>query len=408
MDINWLEEQWLLWAVILLLLCAVYGLLRRRRRLLARAEELSVGSRRRAQPVVVVPVAEVESTPLPIQVDDSRLPDQEPWVGRQKQFSLLDGWLADPEVGVVALLAPDGGGKSRLLRRWADGVGAEKSFFWSFQENGGHGPAGGCDLFFTQVSAAFAGETGGLLACLSRQPALLLLDGVELLSPAAISRLRQGMVDEAGRAGGWANRLLVYTSREEGGESEGGSQRLLSLEPLKENEATQLLHELGVRGKFADFRPVVKAMRGHPLLLTLVGRLVARCYQGSMGNRERLASILAPESTEGQLEQLLIHYETLLWSEPQLHILFMRLLGLFDRPVDKAELARLCQEIPLAQPLLGMEEGVHAAMVTDLQRAGLLEVSTRGFWRLHPLVQAHYGRRWLADDPEVWQQTRQR
>ncbi|MEO5349834.1 MAG: hypothetical protein H7836_09320, partial [Magnetococcus sp. YQC-3] len=111
-DINWLEEQWLLWAVILLLLCAVYGLLRRRRRLLARAEELSVGSRRRAQPVVVVPVAEVESTPLPIQVDDSRLPDQEPWVGRQKQFSLLDGWLADPEVGVVALLAPDGGGKS--------------------------------------------------------------------------------------------------------------------------------------------------------------------------------------------------------------------------------------------------------------------------------------------------------
>ncbi len=433
--------------VIVLLMGLLIGLMRRRRRLLAEAEEAArlarEGSGRRravAQPVAVAPppprpVAEEAAVPVaplppsPLPADSSRLPDREPWVGRQKPLALLDGWLADPQVVVVSLMAAAGVGKTRLLQHWADRCGAAggiKTFYWSFAGEGDSG------RFFDQA-LPFFGQTVDPLATgeeraaqlvrgLHNQSFLLLLDGVEGLQ-----------LPQEGEGGGHfadpglqtlvrllgcrgadsvpvERGLVLLASRQTMADLvplRDGPGRELVLDNLKENEATQLLHEWGIRGKFADFRPVVKQMHGHALLLTLLGRLITRYYGGSMANKERLAALWVPGPVEAHLERLLTHYERVIWPGESPYALMLRLLGLFERPVAGAVLQTVCPEIPMAHGLIGRDAAWLEALLTELQQAGLAQVVADGgqpAWQLHPLVRVYYARRWRGEDPIGWQE----
>ncbi|MBF0460452.1 MAG: hypothetical protein HQL87_03570 [Magnetococcales bacterium] len=389
-------------------LAVIYALLRRRDRLLAQAALAArlaqeTRERRRAQaqqPPVVPPVPVVAAVELPpIQADPSRLPDQEPWVGRQQPLALLDAALDDPQVAVVCLVAADGVGKTRLVQHWVERCGLE---------------------------AKWLTESSGLATCAAEavqhaSPVVVVVDGMEtgaaddttLVDDPGLSLFaRQLAAQLAGTpAGDWQQRLILCCTRQplpELAPLQGGWCRELVLTPLKENEATQLLHELGVRGKFADFRPVVKAMRGHALTLTLLGRLISRYYQGSMANRERLSTVLAPGAVEVQVDGLLTHYENVIWSDRPLHPLLLRLLSLFDRPVAEATLQQWCREIPMAHPLIGPGSPSFDLLRADLQQAGLLQVfmTEQPAWQLHPLVRNRYAQLWRATDPEGWQQAR--
>ncbi|MBF0161380.1 MAG: hypothetical protein HQL88_03740 [Magnetococcales bacterium] len=433
---------------VMVLLGLLFALRRRRAHLLARAAAAAQSSgRRRAQqtavavttpPAEAVEVAAVEPprpTPSPLPADlPPLLIEEELCLGRQKTMALLDGYLADPQVAVVCLLAPAGVGKSCLLRHWRKARGGH-DFFWSFSERAGQPHGTGSGHFFRQALAFFSPEEplpanpearaqsllrallGGSRERTAATAGLMLLDGVEALhwgqegmgggcfaDPGmhALARLLGNV------AGDCSHRLLVLASQRpivELAPLRGGVYRELPLENLKENEATQLLHELGVRGKFADFRPVVKGVRGHTLSITLLGRLIARYYQGSMANKDALSPLWATGAgVETALERLLEHYDKQIWPQEGLQHAFLRLLALLQRPMEEAAVGALCQAVPSLRAA-GVE--VLAALRNELQQAGLLRVTSAAvplFWPLHPLVAAHYTRHWQAADSAGWQQ----
>jgi hypothetical protein len=288
-------------ALAALLLLVLIFLWHRRRRLLAEEQQIArqaqeMSGRRRAVPAPAStptpePAAEhvpalPEPTippPAPRVADGSRLPDGLPCVGRQKALSQLQHWLADPQVAVVQVQAPAGGGKSRLLH------------YWSAQVTAAHALAvRHCQPNESQPE---------LLAALAQQPAVFLMDEANEVIPSPPE------------GGDWQHRLLVLSVSQ----TREVAVPILTLEPFKENEATQLLHELGVRGKFADFRPLVKGLRGHPLLLVLFARMISVYYQGNMANVAQLAPLWEAAPPEQQLQRLLTHYANAIWPAPAPH-----------------------------------------------------------------------------------------
>ncbi len=436
---------------VVLVLAVLLGLLRRRHRLLARMAESArlaqqSGRRRSTAQAVATsstptptpfPAALAESSPVGpyvmrlVQGDDSRLPETPPWVGRQNALVMLDAAWAEPQVVVAAVVGADGMGKSRLMHHWADRCGAKaalRRFFWSFSV-----PTEsrlGSELFFRRALAFFAPEgeavaaqpaewPAQLCSFLTMQPALLLLDGVEWLQSAGEGGgycrdpdLQKFFRLLADGLPAWPHGLVLLTARQsviELAGVEGGLYRCCALDPLKENEAMQLLHGFGIRGRFADFRPLVKGMQAHPLLLTLLGRLISRYYQGSMTHQARFAELLQPAAIEQVLERLLSHYELVIWSGDPAYALVLRLLGLCDQPVTRAVLEGICREVAL-HPLSELETDHWQDLWLELQQAGLLEplpgVGGES-WQLHPLVRAYYARQWDGEDHQRCLQLRQ-
>ncbi|MBF0097453.1 MAG: hypothetical protein HQM04_08045 [Magnetococcales bacterium] len=337
-----MDDVSLLVSLAALFLVAVIFLWSRRRRLLAEQQKLvqqaqEMSGRRRA--AAASPTSEPETVPLlpeptvpppaPRQADGSRLPNSLPWVGRQKALSQLALWLADPQVAVVRLLAPAGGGKSRLLQHWGEQMTTTHAL----------------TVRHCQQSESLS----ELLSTLAQQPAVFLMDEAD------------GMIATQAEGGDWQNRLLVLSVSQ----TKEDAVPVLTLEPFRENEAMQLLHELGVRGKFADLRPLVKGLRGHPLLLTLFARMISVYYQGNLANSAQLAPLWEAAPPEQQLQRLLQHYASAIWPAPASHW-------------------------PLLQTLARQEAGAvpdaESPESVELQQAGWLQPHSSA---LHPWVRHH-------------------
>lgn len=441
----------------------------------------------------------------PFRPDASRLPAENPLVGRGSHLKALDTSLADPQVLIVSLVAPSGLGKTVLLNAWAqrfepENAGKRTRFFWSFHGQEEEGEHGSSDLFFERA-LSFFGHHGALpetvderahllgerLKELSniphthtpeqRQPTLLLLDGVEPLQMEnghfADPGLNHLMGDLGRHAsdGGWQNTLIVLTSRRAMAglpALAGQGHRTITLGRLKEKESTQILQALGVKGRFADFRSLAKQLHGHPLALTLVGRMLSKYYEGHISHWHRIPGLsalshtappaaskdgrpntasptpskndtantaaasqnqkkpCAPVVAPHPMHPILAHYDTLLWAgsshdtqaPPRHHPLFLRLLGLFDRPMEEGAFQRLTQEVTRAQPLQDMEPDAMHAMLLDLQEAGILQTEAnqngwlhreqgKRLWRVHPSIRAYFGQRLFHEDPEGWRQAHQ-
>ncbi|MBF0183739.1 MAG: hypothetical protein HQM06_05020 [Magnetococcales bacterium] len=364
--------------IILLVALLVVGVLlwQRRKRLLA-AEQMAArlaetsGSRRRAAQLLeetdpvepaapmseesAAPAAVTPAQPIQITADYSRLPPQLPWVGRQKIFAQLDQWLADPQIALVHLTAPPGGGKSRLLQVWSEKAAAERSLPIRHAHN-------------QENSAA-------LLQTLAQQPQIIVLD--EPLE-SSLTTLTAGV---------WNDRLLVVAT--EAKSELPGEIPTLALDPLKENEAMQLLHELGVRGKFADFRPLLKGLAGHPLLLTLFGRLISVYYQGNIANFKGQMPALQPLAAGQQLQHLLKHYAESIRPAPFPHYPLLRELATGHYDGQENALRRHCVQIALLSVAQAADADYWSELMEELRQTGWLMQDDR---RLHPLLKAQFQR----------------
>lgn len=381
-----------------------------------------------------------------IQGDASRLPAQVFLVGRQSYKTNLDNGLADPQVAVISLIAAAGVGKTALLKAWAKGleseaVGRPTLFFWSFHGEDGDERQRCSEPFFNEARTFFgdrgnqpdsaeasAHRLGEQLQKASQgladgSPTVLILDGVETLqykngalADYGLHRLFSYLgQNPAGQP--WKNTLVVVSSRQmvfELAARRHGAGRTFFLGNLREKEGTQLLHALGIKGKFLSFRAMVKALYGHALALTLLGRMLSKYYKGNIVNKDRLLALFwvkdsseeplvppvaealpketvpevpMPNGVADLIHKVLAYYDTQLGSQGHRGV-FLRLLGLFDRPMDEKLLEVLCQEATLAKPLCALEPGALDAMLTDLRQDGLLLMDET------PMVGAQIGRSW--------------
>ncbi|MBF0462741.1 MAG: hypothetical protein HQL87_15280 [Magnetococcales bacterium] len=392
-----------------------------------------------------------------------------PLVGRRALVRQLDACQADPQVAMVACIAAAGVGKSALVEGWLDHIrphfgGARKVFAWSFQHTtiarslasqqaeasgGGSGSSG---LFFTQALPFFGHEgplpnseekrairLGELLAA---QPAVLILDGVDPLQyPADVvieqaAELADSFADPGlyhllrhigspARANQHAHSLVLLTSRRPLGGAAGvaqpvpaGASRWMILDNLTEREGVQLLKSMGIDKAFKPlvrrFPAMVRALHGHALTLLLLGGLLAQQRPEWQVTADELEALLAPGALGEHLSRLLDYYDRQIWPRESLHGLFLRLFGLFDRPMREEEWQAVRAQADLAQPLREMDFVTCATLVSDLEQAGfLLPYSAYCGWQLHALVRDYFTHKleeeysaWVADvddAPPAWE-----
>ena len=114
---------------------------------------------------------------------------------------------------------------------------------------------------------------------------------------------------------------------------EGTSALRRDLDQLSSDAGARLLRALGVHGDEVELRSASDEFSGHCLALTLLGSYLTDAYGGEIRRRKEVSPRLAHDLRQGaHARKVMESYQSWLGEGPELTIL--RMLGLFDRPVD--------------------------------------------------------------------------
>ncbi|MEW6207057.1 MAG: hypothetical protein AB1631_01725 [Acidobacteriota bacterium] len=366
----------------------------------------------------------------------SRLPTSGPFMfGRDAELKLLDDAWASPDTNIISFVAWGGVGKTALVNHWLkqrmarDGFrGAERVYGWSFYSQGTSERAASADLFIDQALRWF-GDTdptqgspwdkGERLANFIRQTrTLLILDGVEPLQhPPGYheGRLKDAamqamLVELATHQPG----LCVISTRERVGdlvEFENGTVIQHELEHLTPQAGAQLLRALNVKGDDDELEEAAKEYAGHALALTLLGSYLVDVYDGDIRRRNEVE--FEEDARHGRhAERVMRAYEK--WLGEGVELAVLRLLGLFDRPADKACIAAL-RAAPaiegLTEALQNLKEQKWKQALANLRRIKLLGAASEtepDMLDTHPLIRDHFKQQLKRERPEAWREANNR
>jgi hypothetical protein len=356
--------------------------------------------------------------------------------GREEDIAFLDVAWANPEVNVVTIVAWAGVGKSTLLNHWLRRMAAEHYrsaelvFGWSFYRQGANARTSSADEFLDAALTWFgdsspiigtAWEKGERLAKLvAHRRTLLILDGLEpLQNPPGPQegRVREPSIQALLRELAAFNLgLCVITTRlpvADIADYEGNSSLRRDLEHLATDAGGKLLRALGVKGDEADLRSASDEFGGHCLALTLLGSYLTDAYNGDIRCRKEVSERLAQDVRLGvHARKVMESYQTWFGEGPELSVL--RVLGLFDRPVDEKVLETLFKPPAirgLTEPLIDLSSTEWRTVIARLRRATLLageDPQNRGQLDTHPLVREYYGEQLRSQRADAWRECNRR
>jgi tetratricopeptide (TPR) repeat protein len=373
----------------------------------------------------------------PEQISVARLPvTGSDTFGREDDMAFLDAAWANQQANVVTIVAWAGVGKSTLVNHWLRRMAAEQYrsaelvFGWSFYRQGSRGGTSSADEFLDTALAWFgdadarigtAWEKGERLARLvSHRRTLLILDGLEPLQqppgpqegrvrePALQAFLRELAASNAG--------LCVITTRipvADIAEHERASVLRRDLEQLSSEAGAKLLRALGVKGDEANLRTASNEFGGHCLALTLLGSYLTDAFAGDIRRREAVSTHLSHDVRQGvHAGKVMESYQAWFGEGPELSVL--RMLGLFDRPVDEKTL-RVLLKAPvisgLTESLTDLSSIEWRAILARLRRAKLLageDPHNPGHLDAHPLVREYFGEQLRMEHIDVWRECNRR
>ena len=327
------------------------------------------------------------------------------WVGRVELLQALDEDWGDPARRVVELIGFGGEGKSSVARRWVANVLSSNRkpqavFWWGFYENGG------IDEFFEALAEFLVGDLIDISEYKSASEKirlinsalrrggryLFVLDGLEVLQHESgddYGLLKSPDLREWLRtlAKGENEAFCVVTSR-------APLFDLIDLttfvhrdvERLTDGEGCELLQKLGVQGKAAALRQVVRDWDGYALVLSLLGTYLRKRYAGDVGAIGGIAIPLAREGRYDRVRRVLRRYDQHL-SEAEREV--MECFSAFRLPVKEAALADL---------------GGSSGILNQLVNYRMLRYDNRlQHYTTHPLIRAHYLERLKEKPIEVVQ-----
>jgi hypothetical protein len=249
---------------------------------------------------------------------------------------------------------------------------------------------------------------------------LLILDGLEpLQNPPGPQegRLREPSLQALVRELAAFNKgLCLITTRTpvaDIADHEGGSTLRRHLDQLSSDSGAKLLRALGVNGPEAELRSASEDFSGHCLTLTLLGSYLTDAYNGEIRCRGEVSRRLAHDPRLGvHARKVMESYQSWLGEGPELSVL--RLLGLFDRPVDENALARLLKP-PAIHGLTELLEDLSSTqwrtILAKLRRARLLageDPHNPGYLDTHPLVREYFGEQLRSQRTEAWKECNRR
>lgn len=382
-------------------------------------------------------------TRRPARVDISRLPETGTLLfGREQAMALLNTAWADEQTNVLVLKAWGGVGKSMLVRTWCAELetvgwrGARRVYAWSFYSQGSGKQVTAADEFIAAALRWFGDpdpqkgtpwERGERLAELVRtERTLLLLDGMEPLQEGAEAGPERGRVkDQALRA------LLLELARENAGlvvvttrepvtdlrdgpaaATAAGRVRHENLDVISAEAGRYLLEAHEVRGTPAELEAAVAAFGCQALAV----RLLAAYLRGTPGAHVRNAAAIpaldVPEEQGRHARRVVAALARQLGDGPETDVL--RMVGLFDRPAETAELAVLRAE-PAVRGLnehVCSESGrVWQTALVRLRKEGLLAPESRhrpGAADAHPHVREHFAALLREEAPDAWREGHRR
>ncbi len=366
-------------------------------------------------------------------------PNTDPYlVGREAHIKALDEAWENDATNIVTLVAFGGIGKTALLNHWANEHmqpdawrGAQRVYAWSFYSQGSdEGRQSSADAFVADAlrwfgdekmaaSAAGAYEKGLRIAQLVQErKTLLLLDGMEPLQhppgPHNEGVLKdpalQGLLKTLARGNPG---LCVVTTRiavKDLEAFENSSLQRIDLETLSDKDGAAYLKHLKVAGSDADLCDASKDFKGHALALTLLGHYVSAVLDGNISRRGEIPHLTADEAQGGHARAVMTGYENWFSTENKPELDILRIMGLFDRPVehDAVDVLRAHPPIPdLTDRLDGLSEEKWKFALKHLRDAGLLaktDANDNTLLDCHPLVREHFGEQLEKDYPEAWKE----
>src|ERR1700726_82858 len=303
-------------------------------------------------------------------------------------------------------------------------------FGWSFYRQGSSGDTSSADEFLDAALHWFgdpdprlgtAWEKGERLAKLvGHRRTLLVLDGLEpvqnppgpqegrVREPSLHAFLRELAAFNTG--------LCVITTRTpvaDIADHEGTSALRRDLEQLSSDAGAKLLRALGVKGDEAELRTASDEFTGHCLALTLLGSFLTDAYDGDLRRRKEVSEHLADDVRQGvHARKVMKSYQSWLGEGPELSVL--RMLGLFDRPVDEKALGTLLKPPAirgLTESLTDLSTTEWRTILARLRRARLLAGEDRqnpGYLDTHPLVREYFGKQLRSRQTDAWKECNRR
>jgi predicted ATPase len=187
----------------------------------------------------------------------------------------------------------------------------------------------------------------------------------------------------------------------------------LDLDQLSSDAGAKLLRALGVKGNESDLRSASEEFGGHCLALTLLGSYLTDAYNGDIRCRREVSARLADEVRQGvHARKVMESYQT--WFGPGPELSLLRILGLFDRPVEERVLAGLLKPPAIAgltEPLANLSPTEWRTLLARLRRARLLAAEdphNRGHLDTHPLVREYLGEQLRSQQMEAWKECNRR
>jgi hypothetical protein len=371
---------------------------------------------------------------------DGGLPPLQAFFGRVKEWEALDKAYENPRTRLAIISGPVGGeGKSQLAHHWLNAK-FEKSqrglqvFTFSFNSQGtSEKRQTSSDPFFNkalswfgvQVDAkALAEEKAEQLAhAIVRERAILYLDGTEPLQyepTGGIGSLRQRamrvLLRNLARIG---NHFCLISTRCLISEVKGDpGVKHISLKGLGPRAAIDLLKHYGVRseieGKNTPLRKMAKRWNYQPISLVLLSTYLAKYCDGDVRGLDtirELRRVFDSPSLPYRPELMLKAHERRLAQTNQGALQLLRVLGLFDRPVDERWVSEL-----IRPPIPGISDKLRSnwsspdlrnAMLKDLIDLGLISTKDQFLSRhiyCHALVQQYQGQSGRSRFRSGWRQ----
>ena len=377
--------------------------------------------------------------PPPHCIDLDRLPPTvDLLLGRRDEWNALDAAATDPEARVVVLRAPGGVGKSTLAGLWVrdrydQGLpGFDRAFVWSFYSQGTREQAASADLFIDTALRFFSDPdpTAGdpwdkgerLAKFVAAQRTLLVLDGLEPMQAEASDHALRGAIKDPS-----LRTLLECLARDNPGlclvttreplvdlkDMAGVSDR--PLDTLSPVACRALLRIAGVAGTDGELEAAAEALGRHALAVALLGSWLHEQPGRQVREAVRLPALDDVTIEAGRHPRRVMEA----WAErlrargEGAALELLGVLGLFDRPAERAAVAAVLGGDPVAglNARLAVSGALDAALAT-LRAAGLVARARRygrsddeAAWEIdaHPLVREHFGARLRAAAPAAWQ-----
>ena len=354
--------------------------------------------------------------------------------GRKDELKLLNKAWRSKKTTIVEFIASGGTGKTKLLRHWLDrsiadnAMGINALIAWSFYSQGASEDKQiSSRLFFDHAITELGSPStdfptdearGEHLAKLLRQHrCLLILDGLEPLQHATSANrgeLKDRALRQMLRTLALNNQgLCVITTRIAVHELCDHQRQVVhhNLDNLQAADAINLLKDLQVQGTDEELQKAATEYNCHALSISLLGNLLHKRHKGDIRKRDLIPELLDSESVDQDSHhafKVVQAYERWFSEDKQYsaELALLRLLGLFDHPIEQSVLEVL-QEEQIPQLTEGIKPNAWSSAIATLRDEHhlLAQANDPQDEQLdcHPLIRAYFAYRLKGQSLDAWQ-----